>query len=100
MHREIDILNWASERNLIGYKGKATRHGQVQKTLEEAVELLEGINKDNDDMIKDAIGDIYVTLVIQAAMNGFVMRECVDAAFNEINKRKGKMINGVFVKEK
>lgn len=49
--------------------------------------------------IKDAIGDIFVTLVIQSEMHGFSLNECVAKAWNEIKNRKGQMIDGQFVKD-
>ncbi len=99
IYRCNDILKWAAQRNLIGLNAKATPHGQVCKTLEEATELLDAINKQRLDLIRDAIGDVYVTLVIQAEMNGLTMTECIDAAWEEIKDRKGHMSGGVFVKE-
>ena len=98
-HRELDVLAWGLARNLIGPTGEATRHGQVRKTLEEAVELLDGINKDDRKLIKDAIGDIVVTLYLQCALNNMTLSECIEAAWQEIKDRKGRMIGGIFVKE-
>jgi len=49
--------------------------------------------------IKDGIGDVVVTLVIIAAQLEISFEECVALAYDEIKDRKGKMINGVFVKE-
>jgi len=31
--------------------------------------------------------------------NGLTMEECLEVAYNDIKDRKGKMIDGVFVKE-
>ncbi len=55
MHREADIIQWAKDRNI--FVG-GTPVGQATKTLEEAVELLDAINKRSTDEIADAIGDI------------------------------------------
>ena len=55
------IIAWAVEREL---DKKGTVEGQVIKTAEELAELIKGISKDNIDLIKDSIGDVYVTLVI------------------------------------
>lgn len=99
MHRESDIIQWATDRNLIGPTGEATKHGQVCKTFEEVAELLDAINKGDEVAARDAIGDVYVTLCIQAAMWGMNMTECAEAAWLEIKDRKGRMQGGVFVKE-
>ena len=69
------------------------------KTLEEVEELTHALADRNLAEIADAIGDIYVTLVIQAEMQGLRMSECIEGAYNVISKRTGKMVNGQFVKD-
>ena len=69
------------------------------KTEEEVAELWDGIVNDDREEIKDAIGDVIVTLVIQAKMWDLDINECVEQAYSVISKRKGKMVNGLFVKE-
>lgn len=98
-YREHDIVQWGIARNLIGPTGEATRVGQQAKTEEEVRELADAIAADDREAAKDAIGDVYVTLVMQAQMWGLTMTECIEAAWNQIKDRKGRMINGVFVKE-
>ncbi|MBU5669538.1 MazG-like family protein [Peptoniphilus sp. MSJ-1] len=158
------IIKWAKDRDL---DTKGTVEGQSIKTAEEISELIKGISKENLEMIKDSIGDIYVTLVIgnmlskNIELNGiyeevlkwqlkFVeeikkennkktiintlarniqdvlrdnynnisglkyflgnligisiiynleFKECVESAYNEIANRKGKTIDGQFIKE-
>ena len=34
-----------------------------------------------------------------AHLGGFKIEDCIDHAYNVISKRKGKMINGTFVKD-
>lgn len=99
MHREQDIAKWGIARNLIGPTGEATRHGQATKTLEEVTELFDAINKNDIHLARDAIGDVYVTLVMQSQMWGLTMAECVEEAWLQIKDRKGRMVGGVFVKE-
>lgn len=99
VHREEDVLHWAQARNLIGPTGEATRHGQLMKTYEEVTELGCAINAQSVAEARDAIGDIVVTLMIQASMWKLSMDECIEAAWQEIRHRKGRMTNGVFVKE-
>ena len=98
-YREKDIIQWGIDRNLIGTTGKATKYGQIKKTVEETEELITAIDKNNIYEARDAIGDVYVTLVMQAQMWGLSMDECIDQAWSQIKDRKGRMINGVFVKE-
>lgn len=69
------------------------------KTLEEVRELTDALMARNIPEVQDAIVDIYVTLVIQASMQGLTMDQCIDAAYEVISKRTGKMVNGQFVKD-
>lgn len=90
------IKDWAIERNLLIAMNSDR---QFIKLLEEVGELSHGILKNNIDEIKDAIGDCVVVLTIIAEMNGMSIEDCINSAYNEIKDRKGKMINGTFVKE-
>jgi hypothetical protein len=45
------------------------------------------------------MGDIMVTLIIQAKMQNVSLEYCLESAYNVISKRTGKMINGQFVKD-
>ncbi len=155
------IIEWAKER---GLDEKGTVEGQSIKTAEEMAELIKGISKGDIDLIKDSVGDTYVTLVIGnmldkefdlekiyadtiqmvdahkdklkinkksiikvlanimiwiltdryseenlytlleelitcASTYDLEFRQCVESAYKEIANRKGKMINGTFVKE-
>jgi NTP pyrophosphatase (non-canonical NTP hydrolase) len=90
------IRAWAAER---GIYEKGNAHTQYVKLQEEAGELAKALlNKDNPE-IKDAIGDIVVVLTNLAYLEGITIEECIESAYAEIANRKGKMINGTFVKE-
>lgn len=165
------IIDWANERGILE-EGRLTR--QLLKSTEEcselqnAIESYENGNKEALIEIKDAIGDVYVTLVISTQMklnhpyivfrkiklreNSLIiptdfkfytielkrldldlytsftgeitydldlkiakyvefldflaktydlkLTDCIEFAYNTISKRKGKMIDGSFVKEK
>lgn len=94
---ECAVEEWAQEK---GIMSKATPMAQALKTLEECTELLTAIdNKDRDEII-DAMGDIMVTLIIQAKMQNVSLEACLESAYNVISKRTGKMVNGQFVKDK
>jgi NTP pyrophosphatase (non-canonical NTP hydrolase) len=90
------IIGWAHDRNIIN---GATPIKQAFKTLEECGELIEGVAEAEPNKITDAIGDIIVTLCIQAEMQGVNIVGCVQSAYDEIKDRKGKIIAGKFVKE-
>lgn len=89
------IRLWAKDRNL----QEQDPMKQAVKLLEEAGELASGLNKNNLPLIKDSIGDIIVVLTIMALQLDIKVEECIELAYNEIKDRKGKLINGVFVKE-
>lgn len=93
---EVLIEEWAKEKGILD---KATPIKQALKTLEETTELCNAIVNNDSEEIKDAIGDIMVTLIIQAKMQGITIEECLNAAYDVISKRTGKMINGQFVKD-
>lgn len=69
------------------------------KLLEELGELANGINKERQEQIIDSIGDVYVVLTILSMQLDLDIEECIATAYEEIKDRKGKMIDGVFVKE-
>lgn len=91
------IKQQAEDRGMIA---KATPTKQVLKTIEECAELLTAIVDGDRTEIKDAIGDIVVTLVIQCKMQNLYFIDCVQSAYDVISKRTGRMINGQFVKDK
>lgn len=55
------IEQWAIDR---GLDKNGTVEGQLIKTAEEVAELIIAISKDDMDGIKDAVGDVFVTLVV------------------------------------
>lgn len=89
------IRQWSIDRNL----HTADPNKQALKLGEEFGELFEGLAKGNLALTKDAIGDMYVVLTIMSQQLGFTIEECIDVAYDEIKDRRGRMIDGVFVKE-
>ena len=92
---ETKIIKWGTDKGILPHPNSIS---QYRKTLEEVEELAIGIDRMDKDEIRDAIGDIFVTLVMQAQAWDMDMQECVEAAYNEIKGRKGEIVNGVFVK--
>ena len=90
-----NIQQWAIDRNL----HTADPMKQVVKLGEEFGELCQGLAKGNMPATVDAIGDMYVVLTILALQLNLSVEGCAEMAYNEIKDRKGKMVNGVFVKE-
>lgn len=92
----LKIRQWAEDRNLIA---GATRQAQMLKLVEELGELASGIAKEKPEIVKDSIGDCFVVLTILAAQSGMMIEDCIEYSYNQIKDRKGKMIDGIFVKE-
>lgn len=106
------IIEWAKEKGILS---GATPLAQAKKTEEEVNELLEAISYqakgedsftnskgklvNTDEEIKDALGDILVTIIIGAELQGLKLEDCLESAYNVISKRKGSMQNGQFVKD-
>ncbi|NKC01999.1 MAG: nucleotide pyrophosphohydrolase [Pseudomonadales bacterium] len=93
---ECAVENWAMEKGILA---KATPMAQALKTLEETTELCTAINVKDREEIIDAMGDIMVTLIIQAKMQNISLEQCLESAYNVISKRTGRMVNGQFVKD-
>ena len=90
------IWAWATERNLI--EG-STIEGQLGKLAEEMQELRDAIAKHDSRETQDAIGDMVVVLTVICEKLDLSLRRCMSGAYHEIKDRKGKMVNGQFVKE-
>ena len=89
------IRDWADERGLYD---KGDTKTQFCKLMEEAGELGRAILKDDDMEFMDAIGDMVVVLTNMAMLGGTSIETCIDVAYDQIKNRKGKMVNGTFVK--
>jgi NTP pyrophosphatase (non-canonical NTP hydrolase) len=90
------IVEWADERDIFQ---NANIEKQFIKLQEEIGELAIGIMQRDNESIIDAIGDCVVVLTIIAEMNGTPIEHCINGAYSVIANRKGKMINGTFVKD-
>tara|TARA_R100000908_G_C3702715_1_gene112530 strand:+ start:207 stop:485 length:279 start_codon:yes stop_codon:yes gene_type:complete len=88
------IIQWHHDRNLI--KGSSDKD-QVLKLMQELGELSDSVCKGND--LKDDLGDMMVVMLNIMERNNITMEECLTVAYDDIKDRKGKMIDGIFVKE-
>ena len=93
---EADVLFWAARKGILVNSDTKT---QLCKTMEELGETMGAVLKGNQPEIIDGIGDTIVTLIIAAHLAGVDFCFCLNEANDIIQKRNGKMINGVFVKE-
>jgi len=90
------IRSWAEVRGLYD---KGNTYVQYVKLQEEAGELAKALLQSDYDEVNDAIGDMVVVLTNLAHLHGTEIEHCIEDAYNVISKRKGKMINGTFVKD-
>ena len=88
------IGQWHLDRNLI--EG-STDKDQYMKLIQEVGELSDSLCKGKD--IRDDIGDIMVVLINIMVRNNLTIQECLSVSYGDIKDRKGKMIDGIFVKE-
>lgn len=92
---EEQVLALADERNLLN---KDNIKIQALKMVSEVGELCDGIVKGNEDEVIDGLGDVLVTLIILAKQMELNPVLCLNVAYQEIKNRKGKTIDGAFVK--
>jgi NTP pyrophosphatase (non-canonical NTP hydrolase) len=90
------VLEWAKERGIL-IPDNAIK--QMLKLSEEVGELAGAIAKNNKVDQIDAIGDIQVVLIILSEQLGINYKEALESAYNVIKERKGKTINGIFIKD-
>lgn len=91
------IIEWAKERGLIN-EDNAPK--QFIKLTEEVGELASAMLKKDPYETIDAIGDIQVVLIILCEQLGLDYEACLESAYNEIKNRKGKLVEGTFIREK
>jgi NTP pyrophosphatase (non-canonical NTP hydrolase) len=111
------IRQWGEDRGILD---NSSPLAQSRKTIEEVYELVAAcaqieewhrlnrvlidaewyrFRKIEEDLT-DAIGDVFVTLIMVAECAGLDIQQCVQAAYEEIKDRKGYLrADGVFVKE-
>ena len=112
--RDYTLL-WARDKDLLHEKNAEK---QFMKFIEEVFEFksefdyLKIMGQNTADVYEDyeyietqenmqlEMGDILVTLIILSAQLDIDLTECLERAYQKISKRKGKTIDGTFVKEK
>ena len=91
-----NIRYWAESRGLFKKGDTKTQYIKLQ---EEAGELAKALLNNDQEEIVDAIGDMVVVLTNLAHLRGVSIERCIAYAYEIINKRTGKIINGTFVKD-
>ena len=94
---ELKVIRWAEARRIIP---NGTPMAQAAKTIEEVGELVAAINAGDNEAMRDAYGDIFVTLIIGSDLANISLLEALEVAYEEIKDRKGTLTpEGIFVKE-
>ena len=92
-----NITQWADDKGILFSENVPQQSMKVMEELGETMgAILKG--KKTDEVI-DGIGDILVTVIILSKQLGLDPTECLESAWNEIKDRKGKTVNGTFIKE-
>lgn len=104
---EEKVFEWAGNHDLL-HEENANK--QFLKFVEEVFEFKtemdsQGSRWDNGDNYFDIIedlmlemGDVFVTLIILCKQLGIKPMECLELAYDKIKNRKGKTIDGCFIK--
>ena len=108
------VLEWADDKDLLHEENSDK---QFMKFIEEVFEFksefdyLCRIGQSPEEVYSDyeqietqenmdlEMGDIFVTLIILCKQLDIDPMYCLEEAYKKISKRKGKTINGTFVKE-
>jgi NTP pyrophosphatase (non-canonical NTP hydrolase) len=94
---EMSVVRWGEQRQIVQ---NSTPAAQAIKTTEEVKELHDAIYAGDREAMKDAYGDILVTLIMGCACADLDLVECLAGAYNEIKDRKGYLgADGIFVKQ-
>ena len=80
------VEEWAKEKRL----DKADPEKQMLKVIEEVGEVGASLARNNENDLRDGIGDVVVTLIILAMQNNMDLYECLNQAYSEIKIAKGR----------
>lgn len=106
-----NVLDWAKEKGILDKATPLTQWSKTQEEVDETREALfalqnnlltyinsKGQEKNTREEVKDGLGDVFVTLLIECKLVNLNPLDCLEEAYNVIAKRTGKMIDGTFVK--
>ena len=110
---ELCVLEWADEKSIVTETPEQALV-QVGKMEEEVAELRASLQKLSDLITFNAsyeevdaefynseleLGDVLVTVIVTAACAGLDPTQALRRAYTKIRNRKGKTVDGVFVKD-
>lgn len=89
-------IQWGQDRGFYSSQG-TTVEKQFVKLIEEVGELAGNLARGK--CVKDDLGDFLVVLTHICKLSNTSIEEVWNVAYNDIKDRKGKFINGIYVKE-
>lgn len=93
---EARVLAWAADRGIGAYGQTLPQLGKMEEEVQEVHEAIYDCHPDME--VKKEIGDVLVTVILLANTLETNVTECLELAYEKIKDRKGRTINGVFVK--
>lgn len=91
------VIEWAEARKIIP---NSTPMAQLLKTMSELGELADATLKNDREGVLDGLGDVLVTLIIYARLQGVDLPAALGLAYMTIKDRRGTLTpGGVFVKQ-
>ena len=94
----LRIEEWGIDRGLISVSSNENSKAQMLKLMEEVGETARALAYGDQEGLIDGIGDCVVVLTILAQQCDTSLAECIDAAWDEIKDRTGKLEDGLFKK--
>lgn len=100
-----NVEQWANDKDLLHV---LNADKQFMKFMEEVFEFKSEMDTifytdqcvdETINNMKLEMGDIFVTLIVLCKQLGIDCVECLEMAYEKISKRKGKTIDGTFIKE-
>ena len=92
-----NITQWADDKEILSSENVPQQSMKVMEELGETVGAI--LKQKKTDEVIDGIGDIFVTVIILSKQLGLDPTECLESAWNEIKDRKGKTVDGTFIRE-
>ena len=98
---EQKVIEWAKDRDIFENSNAIKQISKTQEELYETLTALRELEQGKESIldVADGIGDMLVTIILLAEMVGLDSVNCLADAYEEIKNRKGKMVNGLFVKD-
>ena len=112
------VIEWGESKGILDSSTALRQLDKTQEELDETREALKKLNnfdyqrdfmedlgmppENKEDIlaeVKDGIGDMLVTIVLFAKMVELDTTDCLNAAYDVIKQRTGKMVDGQFVKD-